>query len=75
MSCRWLTDLVSARRYEVVAIVVLVNFAVAFAVAVALEVDLTIRTGTFLVAFAAIGLFEYAVIVRRYAFAEQLLAD
>ena len=59
-----LTDLAADRRREVLAIVVLMNFGLAFGVAVAIDVDATIRTSVFLAAFAAFVVAEYVAACR-----------
>lgn len=50
-----ITNLTIDHRQEVLAIVVLVNFGLAFAVATAIDADTTIRASVFLGAFAAFG--------------------
>ena len=53
-----LTDLATDHRQEVLAIVVLVNFGLAFAVAATIDAEATIRASVFLISFAAIGAVE-----------------
>lgn len=59
-----ITDLAIDHRQEVLAIVVLVNFGLAFAVATAIDADATIRASVFLAAFAALGAGEYVAACR-----------
>lgn len=59
-----LTDLAADRRQEVLAIVVLVNFGLAFALATTIDAETTIRAIAFLVSFAAIAAVEYVAACR-----------
>jgi len=59
-----MTDLAIDHRQEVLAIVVLVNFGLAFALATTIDVEATIRASVFLVSFAAIGGIEYVAACR-----------
>jgi hypothetical protein len=58
------TDLVAEHRQEVLAIVVLVNFGLAFALATTIDVGTTARASVFLLSFAAIGVAEYVAACR-----------
>lgn len=59
-----LTDLATDHRQEVLAIVVLANFGLAFALATTIDAGTTIRAVAFLLAFAAIGVAEYLAACR-----------
>jgi len=54
-----IADLAIDRRREVLALVVLVNFGLAFALATTIDASVTIRAGALLVAFAVIAGGEY----------------
>lgn len=59
-----ITELAIDHRQEVLAIVVLVNFGLAFAVATAIDADTTIRASVFLAAFVGLGMGEYVAACR-----------
>ncbi|PSP74973.1 hypothetical protein BRC86_04285 [Halobacteriales archaeon QS_3_64_16] len=59
-----ITDLATDRRWEVLALVVLVNFGLAFALGTTIGTGTTLRAGVFLVAFGVIAGVEYAAACR-----------